>query len=259
MGKVVLITSVYQWLNKLKAHCRPPAGPVFCPRFSLDAGMALCVSVLPGWLWFGQGESSQVKIGEIWAPSFQQLQEPVSSHHSMVTPSAGPAPSLHISYATDKIGRYICGIPSKTLVNPGGGQNPHADGTAWEGSAPDHGLCMLGFVWSHCEGQSLSWRTRGLAKWDQKWANNRSGCSDGRVGKSLEEDVISTHETDPILSLQLAESCGKEVWRVRKSKWPARAPLISLILWAKPSDPYLRIFYNSFLSSQITSHMDKGY
>lgn len=51
----------------------------------------------------------------------------------------------------------------------------------------------------------------------------------------------------------------KEAWRVRK--WPDRASLtpITLNLWAKPSDPYLRIFHNSFLSSQITSHMDKGY
>lgn len=50
--------------------------------------------------------------------------------------------------------------------------------------------------------------------------------------------------------------------RVKKAKWPGRVSLhvIALILWAKPLDPYLRIFfYNSFLSSQITSHMDKGY
>lgn len=50
--------------------------------------------------------------------------------------------------------------------------------------------------------------------------------------------------------------------RAKKAKWPGRVSLhvIALILWAKPLDPYLRIFfYNSFLSSQITSHMDKGY
>lgn len=171
MGKVMLITSVYQWLNKLKAHCRPPAGqgpaaPAFCTRSHLHSSIALCVPILPGWLWFGQDESSQIKIDEIWASSFQQHQllqpDPFiirGSHQwnqwAVLICTRGqldqlsPCPPHPMLKA--KMGRNICGIPFKTLVSPGRacGRILYfvvTVGTAREGSAPDRGPCLLGSV-----------------------------------------------------------------------------------------------------------------
>lgn len=221
MGKVVLITSVYQWLNKLKAHCRPPAGPAFCPGFDLHTGITLCVSVLPGWLWFGEDEPSQVKTGEVGAPSFQQHQVPEPdpliraelhqwSHWLCTTGQLDQLPPcthpvLKTKWEERFVGSHLRpwqsleedkNLPAEGFCNLLSLLAQHGKGLPWSWS--------LGFLWSHCKGHPLTWRTHGLDKWD------RSGCSDGRLGKNLEVDVISTHESDPILSLQLAKSCGKE-------------------------------------------------
>lgn len=146
--------------------------------------------------------------------------------------AAGPAPSLHTSYAKDKMGRNTCRIPSKSFAIPRRGQKSSCRriwyfavtvGTAQEGSA----LITVPACWDLC-----------------KVTVRDNHCPEEHVvlvsvaevaavmGKSLEEDVISIHESDPVLSLQLAESCRKEAWGVRKTNWPARAPLplISLIL-----------------------------